>query len=81
MGRLFLAMARTALRDQNTPEKTTHLQTQNENRSELRFRVCFVALLEENKEHPKTQHTRKRSSSERSPDLPFLGVLFFLGLF
>ena len=26
----------------------------------LRFRVLFGALLEGNKEHPKTQHTRKR---------------------
>ena len=32
----------------------------------LRFRVCFGALLEGNKEHPKMQHTRKRSVPERS---------------
>ena len=32
----------------------------------LRFRVCFGALLEGNKEHPKTQHTRKRRFWEQS---------------
>ena len=42
----------------------------------LRFRVCFGALLEGNKEHPQTQHTRKRRFSERSIFCAFGCVAF-----
>ena len=46
----------------------------------LRFRVCFGALLEGNKEHPKTQHTRKRRFWERSITCVF-GCVAFSGAF
>ena len=52
----------------------------------LRFRVCcvfgcvFGALLEGNKEHPKTQHTRERRFSERSVFCVF-GCVAFSGGF
>ena len=39
----------------------------------LRFRVCFGALIEGNKEHPQTQHTRKRRCWEQS--ITMLGVI------
>ena len=42
----------------------------------LRFRVCFGALLEGNKEHPKTQHTRKRRFWEQSITCVFGCVAF-----
>ena len=41
------------------------------------FRVCFGALLEGNKEHLKTQHTRKRRISGVFVEAAFLGVLRF----
>ena len=46
----------------------------------LRFRVCFGALLDGNKEHPKMQHTRKRRFSERSIFCVF-GCVAFSGAF
>ena len=74
-------------RRQNTPENATHPKTQLIDRSQnLRFRVCcvfrvcFGALLEGNKEHPKTQHTRKRRFSERSVFCIF-GCVAFSGAF
>ena len=42
----------------------------------LRFRVLFGALLEGKKEHPKTQHTRKRRFWERSITCVFGCVAF-----
>ena len=42
----------------------------------LRFRVCFGALLEGNKEHPKTQHTRKRRFWKRSTTCIFGRVAY-----
>ena len=60
-------------RRQRAPENATHPKTQVTDRPQnLRFRVCCVfgcslfSLLEENKEHPKTQHTRKRRFWKRS---------------
>ena len=60
-------------RRQNAPENATHPKTQAfDHFKNLRFRVCcsfgrvFGALLKGNKEHPKTQHTRKRRFSEWS---------------
>ena len=42
----------------------------------LRFRVCFGVLLEGNKEHPKTQHTRKRRFWKQSITCVFGCVAF-----
>ena len=42
----------------------------------LHFWVCFGAPLEQNKEHPKTQHTRKRRFWERSITCIFGRVAF-----
>ena len=54
-------------RRQNTPENAgTRPFPKSAISGVLRFRVLFGALLEGNKEHPKTQHTRKRRFSERS---------------
>ena len=68
-------------RKRNTPENAENRPFQKSAFSgELRFRVCFGALFEGNKEHPKTQHTRKRRFSERSVFCVF-GCVAFSGAF
>ena len=64
-------------RKRNTPENAgNRLFPESAFSGVLRFRVCFGALLEGNKEHPKTQHTRKRRFWEQSITCVFGCVAF-----
>ena len=64
---LTLWQAPKHTRKRNTPENAgTRLSPKSAISGVLRFRVCFGALLDRNKEHPRTQHTRKRRFSGRS---------------
>ena len=68
-------------RKRNTPENAANPPfPESAISGVLRFRVCFGALLEGNKEHPKTQHTRRRRFSERSIFCVF-GCVAFSGAF
>ena len=65
-------------RKRNTPENAGHRPfPESAFLGVLRFRVCFGALLEGNKEHPKTQHTRKRRFWKRSMTCVFGCVCVF----
>ena len=68
-------------RKRNTPENADNRPfPESAFSGVLRFRVCFGALLEGNKEHPKTQHTQKRRFWKRSVTCVF-GCVAFSGAF